>query len=69
MPGFPDLMAVIEFVPGGTLLKLLQGSRRLDRNNPGELTTTLSMSQMINFVHDIVCGMEFIAHLKVQIHY
>ena len=69
LSGFPELMAVIEFVPGGTLLDLLIGSRRLDRNNPGEVTTTLTVNQLINFVHDIVCGMEYIAHLKVWINY
>ena len=60
-------MIVVEFVPGGSLLDLLRGSAYYDDGNPSEIKSRLKYYQMINFLCDIACGMEFLAGIKVFI--
>ena len=63
--GFPDIMVVMEFAPGGTLLELLVASRCYDIDAPGTQVTSLTMKQMVYFMSDIAFGMEFLASVEV----
>ena len=58
-------MIVVEFVPGGSLLDLLIRSCYYNDDNLNEIKSRLEYYQMIKFLYEIACGMDFLARIKV----